>query len=205
MTLINFMPKLNQNFFNQKTEIVAKELLGKILVRTIGKHKISGIIVETEAYIGPHDLACHASKGKTPRTKTMFEDGGFWYVYMIYGMYHCLNIVTEQEKYPAAVLIRALEPLEGFEEMKKNRKTQNLNNLTNGPGKLCQALQINKDLNCTLATSKDSQLYIEDRDIKIPPQNIQKSKRIGVDYAGDWKDKPLRFYIKDNDFVSKKD
>jgi DNA-3-methyladenine glycosylase len=198
------MSRLNQKFFNQKTEKVAKELLGKVLVREINNKKISGIIVETEAYIGPHDLACHASKGKTARTQTMFEAGGFWYVYMIYGMYHCLNIVTESKEYPAAVLIRALEPLEGVKEMKKNRKTKELNNLTNGPGKLCQALAIDKSLNCTKATSKSSELYIEDRGIKIPPKNIQSAKRIGVDYAKEWKDKSLRFYIKDNNFVSKK-
>ncbi|MDH4330688.1 MAG: DNA-3-methyladenine glycosylase [Candidatus Moranbacteria bacterium] len=203
------MPRLNQKFFHQETTKIARELLGKVLVRKSasgrGDKKLSGVIVETEAYTGPHDLACHASKGKTPRTQTMFESGGVWYVYMIYGMYHCLNIVTEGEEYPAAVLIRAIEPLEGIEEMKKNRKTEKLNNLTNGPGKLCDALGISKKQNCTSAISKDSELYIEDRGIKISPKNIKKAKRIGVDYAGIWKDKPLRFYIKDNDFVSKKD
>jgi len=195
--------RLNKDFFQRKTEQVAKELLGKILVRKIDNEIISGMIVETEAYVGPHDLASHASKGKTNRTATMFLDGGIWYVYLIYGSYHCLNIVTEEKDYPAAVLIRAVEPLEGIEEMKKFRKTENLSNLTNGPGKLCQALGIDKSLNCTLATENNSKLYIENRKIIVPAREIKKSKRIGVDYAGIWKDKPLRFYIKNNTYVSK--
>lgn len=202
------MPGLGQAFFRQKTETVAKELLGKVLVRKSASRRsdkiISGMIVETEAYIGPHDLACHASKGKTNRTQVMFEDGGFWYVYMIYGFYYCLNIVTEAEDYPSAVLIRALEPLEGIEIMKKNRKTDNITNLTSGPGKLCQALKIDKKLNCVSAVKSDSALYIEDRGIKISPHNIASAKRIGVDYAGIWKNKLLRFYIKNSNFVSKK-
>jgi DNA-3-methyladenine glycosylase len=200
----DFMSKLSQKFFHQKTEKVAKDLLGKVLVRKIGNKVLSGVIVETEAYVGPHDLACHASKGKTERTKIMFEDGGFWYVYMIYGFYYCLNIVTEAKEYPSAVLIRALEPLEGIEEMKKNRKTDDISNLTSGPGKLCQALKIDKSLNCLSAVKPGSNLYIEDRGIKISPRNIAKAKRIGVDYAEVWKDKKLRFYIKNNGFVSKK-
>ena len=147
--------------------------------------------METEAYVGPHDLACHASKGKTQRTKVMFESAGVWYVYFIYGMYHCLNIVTETKDYPSAVLIRALEPLE------------NIYDSTNGPSKLCRALNITRSLNNTSAVSKNSKLYIEDRGIKIPKNKLISAKRIGVDYAGEWKDKLLRFYIKENKFVSK--
>ncbi len=197
------MSKLNQKFFRQKTEAVAKELLDKVLVRKIGNKKLSGIIVETEAYVGPHDHACHASKGKTDRTGVMFKDAGFWYIYLIYGFYYCLNIVTEDKDYPSAVLIRAIEPLEGIEEMKKYRKTDNVVNLTSGPGKLCQALAIDKKLNCTSAVSENAELYIEDRGIKISRNQIAKAKRIGVDYAGIWKDKLLRFYLKNNRFVSK--
>ena len=198
------MTKLTQNFFDRKAELVAKELLGKVLVRKINNKKLSGMIVETEAYVGPHDLASHASKGKTNRTQVMFSYGGFWHVYMIYGFYYCLNIVTETKDYPSAVLIRALEPLEGIEKMKKNRKTDNITNLTSGPGKLCQAFEITKNVDSTSAISKNSKLYIEDRRIKIPANQIAKAKRIGVDYAGIWKDKLLRFYIKDNPFVSRK-
>ncbi len=138
------MAKLNQKFFRQKTERVARDLLGKILVRHVGKKTLAGMIVETEAYIGPHDLASHASCGRTERTSTMFRDAGHWYVYMVYGFYYCLNIVTEEKEYPAAVLIRALEPLEGIERMKKYRRTDDIKNLTSGPGKLAQALKINK-------------------------------------------------------------
>lgn len=184
---------LNRSFFERKTTVVAQNLLGKFLVRKIGKNIIAGMIVETEAYVGPHDLACHASKGRTERTKVMFESAGTWYVYMIYGMYHCLNIVTEDKDYPSAVLIRALEPVE---------RLKNVVN-TNGPGKLCRAFKIDKKINCTSAIAKNSKLYFEDRRIKIPKSKIAKAKRIGVDYAGKWKDKPLRFYIKGNKFVSK--
>ena len=198
------MSKLNRKFFQQKTERVAKELLGKVLVRKIGNKILSGTIVETEAYIGPHDLASHASRGRTDRSDIMFREAGNWYVYMIYGFYYCLNIVTEEKDYPAAVLIRALEPLEGIEIMKKYRNVDNVANFTSGPGKLCKALAIDKSLNCASATSKNSKLYIEDRSMKIPRNKIAKSTRIGVDYAGHWKDKLLRFYVKDSRFVSKK-
>ena len=184
--------KLNSRFFQRKTSIVAQNLLGKFLVRRIGNKLLSGMIVETEAYIGPHDLACHASRGKTERNKVMFESAGTWYVYMIYGMYYCLNIITEAKDYPSAVLIRALEPC------------PDLRLVTNGPGKLCRAFQIDKKINCTSAVSKNTKLYIEDKGVKIPKSRIVKTKRIGVDYAGHLKDKKLRFYIKENKFVSKR-
>jgi len=198
------MQKLTREFFNRKTEIVARELLGKVLVHQDGKKTFSGIIVETEAYVGPKDLASHASRRKTPRNEPMFGEAGFWYIYLIYGFYNCLNVVTEGKDYPAAVLIRALEPLEGIEQMKINRKTEKSENLTNGPGKLCQALEIDKKLNQTNLFEKNSKLFIVDSGIKISPRQIKKAKRVGVDYAGKWKDKLLRFYIKDNPFVSKK-
>ncbi len=197
------MSRLTAKFFQRKTELVAKELLGKVLVRKIGHKKLSGIIVETEAYVGPHDAASHAFKGKTNRNQVMFFEGGFWYVYMIYGVYFNLNIVTEAKEYPAAILIRALEPLEGVEEMKKNRRVDKLTALASGPGKLCQALRIDKTLNCSSATNFGAKLFIEDRGIKIPPRKIVKAKRIGVDYAKEWKDKLLRYYVKDNLFVSR--
>lgn len=196
--------KITPDFFQQKTETVAKKLLGKVLVHKIDNKIYSGKIVETEAYVGPHDLACHASKGKTNRTQVMYLEGGVWYVYMIYGMYFNLNIVTEAKEYPSAVLIRALEPLEEIEEMKINRKTDKILNLTSGHGKLARAFKIDKSLNYTSATESESVLFIEDRNFKVLNNQIVKAKRIGIDYAGIWKDKLLRFYIKDNPFVSKK-
>lgn len=198
------MKKLTRSFFERKTEIVAQELIGQILVYKNKQNIISGIIVETEAYIGPKDLANHASRGKTPRNEVMFDKAGFWYIYLIYGFYHCLNIVTEQKNYPSAVLIRAIEPLAGIDQMKINRKTDELKNLTNGPGKLCQALGINRQLNHTSAIKTNSELFIARSEMEIPKNKIKKAKRIGVDYSGKWKDKLLRFYLKDNVFVSKK-
>jgi len=194
---------LGRSFFEHKTVVVAQDLLGKFLVRKIGKNIIAGMVVETEAYVGPHDLACHASKGKTERTKVMFESAGTWYVYMIYGMYHCLNIVTEDKDYPSAVLIRALEPVVIPSLERRGKRGGLLSEPTNGPGKLCRALKIDKKFNCTSAVAKNSQLYFEDRGVKISRNKIVKAKRIGVDYAGKWKDKPLRFYIRGNKFISK--
>lgn len=202
--------RLDSRFFQRKTVTVAQDLLGKFLVRRIGNKLLSGMIVETEAYIGPHDLACHASKGKTKRTKVMFEPAGTWYVYMIYGMYYCLNIVTEVKDYPSAVLIRALEPIEvpssqlSVPSVKKlGTGHWVLTTSTNGPGKLCRALKIDRKLNCASAVSKNAKLFIEENGVKIPKSRIIKAKRVGVDYAGEWKDKKLRFYIKANRFVSK--
>ena len=196
-----FMARLGKKFFREKTERVARQLLGKVLTRKIEQKIISGIIVETEVYAGPHDLASHASKGKTNRTSVMFSEAGVWYVYLVYGFYYVLNIVTEEKDYPSAVLIRALEPLEGIEYMKQYRKTDAITNLTSGPGKLCQALKIDKTVNNTSAVLKNSTLFMEDRGIKVSSKNIIKTTRIGVDYAGEWKDKPLRFYVKNNGHV----
>jgi len=198
------MKRLTYSFFNRKTALVAQELLGKVLVCKNKDQIISGMIVETEAYVGPQDLASHASRGKTPRNEIMFGDAGYWYVYLIYGFYNCLNIVTENKDYPSAVLIRAVEPVEGISLMEINRKTTKLENLTSGPGKLCQAFGIDKKLNCLSCLDKDSTLFIADIGITIPKNKIKKAKRVGVDYAGKWKDKLLRFYLKDNPFVSKK-
>lgn len=169
--------KITTQFFNRPTLIVAKDLIGKYLVRKIGSQIISGRIIETEAYCGPHDKACHASKGRTKRTEVMFGKPGLIYVYMIYGMYHCLNIVTEKEGYPAAVLIRALE----------------LENC-NGPGKLCKALKIDKRF-YGKDICKNKELWIEDGGVKIRPGEIKKSPRIGVGYAEEYKDKMWRFYL----------
>ena len=176
---------LNQQFYNQSTHKVAQQLLGKFLIRRVETKKIIGKIIETEAYVGPSDLASHASRGKTPRTEIMFGEPGYWYVYLIYGMYYCLNIVTEHKNYPAAVLIRAVTPVAGFKPKIK----------TDGPGKICRGFKIDKTLNGSPAFGPKAKLWIEDRRIKISPRQIKKSPRIGVDYAGEYKDKLWRFYI----------
>lgn len=201
--------KLNSKFYQQNTFQLAKALLGKYLVRKIGSKTLIAKIVETEAYYGHKDKASHASRGKTERTKVMFGQPGTAYIYQIYGMYFCLNIVTEPKDFPAAILIRALEPIEGIKYMQKNRKLKasafilRPSALTNGPSKLCQALKIDKKLNGEDLISSN-QLYLAQnpKEIIIPSQ-IQSAKRIGIDYAGSYKHKPWRFYLKDNTFVSK--
>lgn len=184
----HFMQKLPRDFYNRPTITVAQELLGKYLIhRTDGKDRI-GKIVEVEAYLGPHDLAAHSAKGLTPRTKIMFGPPGYAYVYLIYGMYHCLNVVTEQEGWASAVLIRALEPI------------QNINKKTQGPGLLCQAMNIHKKHNGLDLMSKH--FYIADH-LSSASFSIIKRPRIGVDYAGIWAKKLLRFYIAENAFISR--
>lgn len=194
--------RLERNFFLSPTLEVAKNLLGKTLVRVYQGKRISGKIVETEAYIGPKDKASHAYLGKrTPRNQAEFLIGGHIYIYLVYGMYWQLNISTEQEGKPTCVLIRALEPLEGIEKMKKLRKTQDFLNLTNGPGKLCQALALDKSFyGEDLCSSK--RIWLKDAP-KIKENQIVKTSRIGIDYAGPfWAKIKWRFYIKENKFVS---
>jgi DNA-3-methyladenine glycosylase len=191
--------KISRTFYEQPTLAVARGLLGKYLVRKHPDGKTVGRIVETEAYIGPTDLACHASRGRTARTEIMYGAAGYAYIYFIYGVYYCLNIVTEAVDHPSAVLIRALEPVDGIEPMKKRRKTEELRNLASGPGKLCQAFAIDKALNG--ADVCRGIMYVEDRG--DPPPKILATPRIGVDYAGKWKDEPWRFLIRGNEFVSK--
>lgn len=191
--------KLPRAFYEQTTIDVAKQLLGKYLVRKHSQGDTIGRIVETEAYVGPQDLACHASKGRTARTEVMFGAAGHAYVYFIYGFYHMLNLVTEKQDYPAAVLIRAVEPVAGIELMKSRRQLDKLRDLASGPGKLCQAFAIDRSLNG--ADLRGGVLYVEDRGEPIPKFNA--TPRIGVDYAGKWKDKPYRFLVRGNEFVSK--
>jgi DNA-3-methyladenine glycosylase len=191
--------KLPRSFYEQPTIDVAKLLLGKFLVRKHLDGDSVGRIVETEAYIGPQDLACHAAKGRTKRNAVMFGPPGHAYVYFIYGFYNMLNLVTEAKDYPAAVLIRAVEPVTGMELMKQRRRSDELRNLASGPGKLCQAFAIDRSLNGADVCAKD--LYIEDRG--GPPPRILSTARIGVDYAGKWKDKRLRFIVRGSEFVSK--
>jgi len=191
--------KLSRSFYEQSTVDVAKQLLGKYLVRTHAEGNTIGRIVETEAYVGPQDLACHASKGRTARTEVMFGPAGHAYVYFIYGFYNMLNLVTEAKDYPAAVLIRAVEPVDGIELMKDRRQSNVLRNLASGPGKLCQAFGIDRSLNG--ADMCASVLFVEDRREATP--KFVATPRIGVDYAGKWKTKPYRFLIRGSEFVSR--
>ena len=192
--------KLSRSFYSRPALEVASDLLGKVLVRRIGRKRLSGKIVETEAYVGPHDLACHASKGHTPRTSVMFGPPGYAYVYMIYGFYFCLNVVTEPVGHPAAVLIRAVEPMENVDVMRRLRDNpQKETNIASGPGKLCMAMSIDKTLNG--ANLLGNVLWLEDRD--LPPDPISVSPRVGVDYAGEYKDKPWRFFVDKNPHVSR--
>ena len=190
--------KLARNFYEQPTLEVARQLLGKHLVRQHAEGITIGRIVETEAYIGPEDKACHASKGRTGRTEIMFGAAGHAYVYLIYGFHHMLNIVTERVDHPAAVLIRAVEPLAGVELMQARRGTRERRNLCSGPGKLCKAFAVDRTLNGDDLCG--SVIYIEDRGEKIA--RVVTTPRIGVDYAGAWKRKPWRFFIKGSEFVS---
>jgi DNA-3-methyladenine glycosylase len=179
---------LPHDFYAHDTIKVAQALLGNYLVREIDGIKRIGKIVEVEAYLGPHDLAAHSAKGRTKRTEVMFGPPGFAYVYLIYGIYHCLNVVTEKQGHASAVLLRALEPL------------QHINARTQGPGLLCKAMQINKTHNAHDLTRPE--LYIA-QSLDNAGFRICKRPRIGVDYAGPWAKKLLRFYIHGNAFISK--
>lgn len=183
------MQKLNRAFYNQDTVHVAQALLGNYLVHHISGVEKIGKIVEVEAYLGPHDLAAHSAKGLTERTKVMFGPPGHAYVYMIYGMYYCMNVVTEPEGHASAVLIRAIEPI------------QHIDARTQGPGLLCKAMQIDKQRNGHDLLSDD--FYIVNPQTPSP-FSIVKRPRIGVDYARHWAKRLLRFYIKGNPFISKR-
>ena len=184
---------MERKFYHRDTLRVARELLGKKLVRRINDLELSGMILETEAYCGEADSACHAHRGKTQRNAVMFGKPGHAYVYFTYGMHYMLNLVTEDEEQPCAVLIRAILPLSGIEEMETRRKRKGAE-LTNGPAKLCQALSIDKSLNgWDLTCGKE--LWVENYK-KIPAQSIIATPRIGIDYAKT-KDRnaPWRFLI----------
>jgi DNA-3-methyladenine glycosylase len=183
------MRKLQRTFYDRDTVVVARELLGKFLVHKSRGVEHVGKIVETEAYLGPHDLAAHSARGLTERTKIMFGPPGFAYVYFIYGMYFCMNVVTGREGHASAVLLRALEPV------------KNIEGRTCGPGLLCRAMEIDKRFNGHDLLSDD--FFIVEPD-KSEPFSIVKRPRIGVDYARHWARQYLRFYIKGNPFVSRK-
>lgn len=181
---------------------MAKKLIGNYLVRDVGKNKLIGKIVETEAYMGTKDKASHTYNGKkTKRTEILYSRGGLAYVYTIYGIYNCFNIVANNEDKPEAVFIRALEPVEGIEMMYKNRNTKNLEQieLTNGPSKMCQAMVIDKSFyGHDLTSGKDLYLVLNKCNNKV-----KNSARINIDYAEEDKNNSWRFYQDDNPYVSK--
>lgn len=201
---------IKKEFYNRSALDIAKDLLGKVLVREVDGKVLRGKIVETEAYIGANDKACHAYNGRrTKRTEVLYEEGGISYIYFIYGLYHCFNVVTNKKDVAEAVLIRALEPLNEFDYISNIRYKKSyeeltkaqFKNLTNGPSKLCLAYLLDKDLNGVKLYEKGP-VYITDdsnEDFKII-----ETKRIGIDYAEEAKDFLWRFYIKDNIYVSKK-
>jgi DNA-3-methyladenine glycosylase len=183
-------PRLRRDFYARDTETVARDLLGKHLVHVVDGIERRGRIVEVEAYVGAHDLAAHSSKGITPRTRTMYGPPGHAYVYLIYGIHHCLNLVTEPEGNGAAVLLRALEPVAGI--------TGN----TRGPGLLCRALGIDRSLNGV--DLEGDVLFVEAPLSDAGPLEIVAAPRVGVDYAGEWAGELLRFYLGDSLWVSRR-
>ncbi len=209
---MNSQKKLEREFYNRDSLVVAKELLGKVLVHEVDRQKISAKIVETEAYMGIIDKAAHSYGGRrTQRVEVMYGGPGYSYVYFIYGMYYCFNIVTQEAGIPQAVLIRGVEPVDGIDLIAKNRfrkpydqltKAQK-KNLTNGPGKLCSGLAIDKGFNGEdLCGSK---IYVEEaKGGESDKISIVSAKRVGIDYAEEAKDYLWRFYIEGNSHVSVK-
>jgi DNA-3-methyladenine glycosylase len=193
------MPRiLPRSFYDRETETVAREMLGAILECRTDDGIASGIIVETEAYVGEHDPACHAAVGRTRRTEPLYGRPGLSYVYFIYGVHWCFNAVTRGEGLPSAVLVRAIQPVEGVELMRERRgpKVRGVN-LTNGPGKLCAALGIDGTMNAQ--SLQRGPLVIREGE-RVSDHQIVEGPRIGITKAADW---PLRFFIRDNEWVSR--
>ena len=196
--------KLPHEFYTRANVLtVARDLLGKLLVVPAADgRRVSGMIVEVEAYRGPEDRASHAYGGRrTRRTETMYGEGGVAYVYFVYGMYYQFNVVSNVKDTPHAILVRALEPVEGVDLMRERRHSHPDHNLTNGPGKLCIALGIDRALDG--ADLLGQRVWLEEFQ-RVTPRRIAKGPRIGIDYAQEWIDKPWRFWIRDNSFVSRK-
>ena len=184
---------LPRAFYARPTLLVARELLGARLVRVLNGQRISGLITETEAYIGSQDLACHAKAGLTPRTRVMFGPPGHAYVYFTYGMHWLCNFVTESDGFPAAVLLRALEPQENLEFIAAQRAGRPRREWTDGPAKLCQALAINGELNGYDLCQPQGDLLIE-QGIPVPDSNVTTGPRVGLNTVPEpWKSKPWRF------------
>ena len=176
------MRVLPRAYFQRPTLQVARSLLGKYLVMKNGRATRAGRIIEVEAYIGTEDRACHASRGRTARTDVMFGPAGVAYVYLVYGMHHCFNIVTERVGHPSAVLVRAVEDVE-------------TRVLIDGPGRICRFLDIDRTLNRFDLTAGEA-LWLEDRGERVERSKISVGRRIGVEYAGSWANKPWRFRLK---------
>ena len=204
----DLVSRLGRRFFRRDPVTLAKALLGQSLVRIVDGHRLVGRIVEVEAYLGIEDRAAHTFGGRrTARNETMWGDGGHLYVYFTYGMHHCANVVAEREGQPTAVLLRALEPIEGQPIMRQNRATRMAadrlrdTDFCSGPAKLCQALAIDRQLDGTDLVTSEA-LFIE-RGRAVRPADIVESPRIGIGYAGEWVDRPLRFHIRGHSHVSR--
>lgn len=183
--------------------LIARQLLGcRLVVPDMDGVRVSGLIVETKAYVGPEDKASHAyNNRRTARTETMFGAGATVYVYFIYGMYYQFNVVTGRAGVPHAVLLRALEPVEGIERMRERRPVRRDRDLTSGPGKLCRALGL--DISFNAESLLGERVWIEAAEKRLAPRAIASGPRIGIDYAEEYREKPWRFWVKDNPYVSK--
>lgn len=195
---------LPREFYQQDTVALSRALLGCVLNRKIGSTVVSGLIVETEAYLGANDPASHARRGlRSARNESMYKAGGHAYVYFTYGMYHCMNVVGGEPDIAEAVLLRALEPLTGLEIMRDNRPTAKKDrDLCNGPGKLCMAMDIDRDLD-GVALDVDP-LYLTGRPEPLDEEQIGVSPRIGIDGSGHAAAWPLRFFITGSPFLSRR-
>lgn len=196
--------KLSRSFYLRDDVVnISRELIGKFLISDINGKITSGMIVETEAYNGIEDRASHAFNGRrTRRTEIMYSIGGTAYVYLCYGIHHLFNVVTNKENIPHAVLIRAIEPVEGIETMLKRRRKKELDRtLTSGPGSMSRAMGITTGL--TGISLLENTIWVEDRGISFPADKIVSSKRIGIEYAGEHTKRLWRFTLKENQWVSK--
>lgn len=181
---------LPRDFYERSALAVARDLLGKLLVHQFEGTRIAGRIVETEAYVGEQDLACHAAKGRTRRTEVLFGPPGRAYLYLVYGLHHCFNVVTCPEGIAAAVLVRGVEPVEGFAPGLR----------TDGPGKLCKAMHLTLEHN--RLDLQGPTVWIEDA-APVASRQVERGPRIGVDYSGEWARKPYRLWLRNNPFVSR--
>jgi DNA-3-methyladenine glycosylase len=206
------MAPLDRGFFIRDTLVVARELLGQRLVRILNGQRVSGRVVEVEAYVGERDQACHARSGRTARNASMYGSPGHAYVYFVYGMHYCFNVVTDREAFPAAVLVRALEPLEGIKVMRELRWPESGTGrsarrsddvlLTSGPARLCQALAVDRDLDGADLCVPTASLFFE-RDDRVPEGDVLTGPRIGVRGDNVALMVPWRLCIRDNRFVSR--
>jgi len=198
---------IGRDYYRQNPVDLARDLLGRHLVRIVAGRRLVVRIVETEAYLGVPDLAAHTAGGRrTARNESMYRDGGHLYVYFTYGMHYCMNVVASVTDDPVAVLLRAGEPVEGIEQMRLARpKAKADTQLCSGPAKLCQALRVDRSLDGVDLLAKNAVIFIEpgDADRKTIASSIMTGPRIGVGYAKEWASKPLRFYLRDNPHVSR--